>query len=219
MRANNRRRGSIQRVLFVFGLASILTGLGFLGYVGWQYFGTNVVSKQAQQEITQDMTTAWDDGVDGDAVGLLRVERFGADFEVPIVPGFDDAALASGVGWYEERALPGEVGNFVIAGHRVTHGEPFRDFLELRQGDEVVVETRTHIYTYELRDNGTDRTLDFTQGWPLNSVPGERGVEPTEKLITMLTCSELFHTRNRQVVFGELIDEEKKGTDTTEATG
>lgn len=212
MRKRRTRRSLFARIVTFVGVVSILTGLGFLGYVGWQYFGTNIVSKQEHEKVTQQLVTNWDDGIDGNAIGLLRVDRFGKDYEVPIVPGFGDKALASGVGWHEKGEAPGEIGNFAIAAHRVTHGEPFRDFLKLRKGDKVEVETRTRIYTYELRDNGTDRVLDFSQGWVLDQVPGGKGEVATKAVLTMLTCSELFHTRNRNIVFGDLIDTQKKGS-------
>ncbi len=175
-----------QRVLTTIGVALILAGLGFLGYVGWQYYGTDVVSKHKQAEVRKSLVLNWDKGIDGDAIGLLRIERFGKDYEVPIVPTFEKSALA---------------------GHRVTHGEPFRDFLKLRKGDDVVVETRTQIFTYKLLNNGTDITVDFTTSWPLQAVPikGKANAKPTKPMLTMLTCSELFHTRDRSVVLGDLV--------------
>lgn len=189
------------------GVLLLLAGIGLLAYFAWQYFGTNVVSKHRQSEIKQSLKVDWGKGLDGDAIGLLRIERFGDDYEVPIVKGFSKGALARGVGWDTKNAKPGEVGNFAIAGHRVTHGEPFSKFPKLRKGDTVVVETRTNIYTYKLRNSGTSITVDFSVGWPLWPVPDPdaRGVKPTERLLTMLTCSELFHTRNRNVVVGDLV--------------
>lgn len=196
----------------LFGVLLILTGLGFLGYVGWQYYGTNIIAEKKQSDIKEQIVEDWGKDIDGNAIGLLRVERFGADYEVPIVPTFSDEALSSGVGWDEKNVLPGEIGNFVIAGHRVTHGEPFRKFLELEVGDRVEIETRTHLYTYEMRTNGRDIRVDFSTSWPLFPVPdpNQRGAPPTEKLMTMLTCSELFHTRDRQVAIGVLVDEQAK---------
>ncbi len=102
---------------------------------------------------------------------MLRVKRFGSDYEVPIVKGFDKGALARGVGWYTKGAKPGEIGNFAIAGHRVTHGEPFSKFPKLKKGDLVVVETRRDIFTYKLRNSGTSITVPFTTSWPLWPVP------------------------------------------------
>ncbi|MCW2839348.1 MAG: hypothetical protein JWR55_831 [Aeromicrobium sp.] len=213
--------GPVRRIVFLLGVGMILAGLGFLVYCAWQYYGTNIVSKQKQADIRQSITTNWDNGIDGDDVGLLRVKRFGADYEVPIVEGFDDKALASGVGWDPKSADPGEIGNFAIAGHRITHGEPFAKFPELKKGDEVIVETRTSIYTYELRNSGTSITVDFSVGWPLQRVPDPdaAGERPKKAVLTMLTCSELFHTRNRNVVIGDLVGEKDKRTGKTRAIG
>lgn len=203
-KAPRRKPGRLRRLV---GVLLILAGIGLLGYFAWQYWGTNVVSKARHADEKKIIAKDWSDGIDGDAVGLLRVPRFGSDYEVPIVRGFSKKALASGVGWYTKGAKPGQVGNFAIAGHRVTHGEPFRDFLKIRAGDKAVVETRTHIYTYRLRDDGDAITVPFTTSWPLWHVPAPdaKGKKPTKKLITLLTCSELFHTDNRNVVVGELV--------------
>lgn len=202
-RAPRRRRSLVRLVGYVL----ILAGLSVLGYVAWQYWGTNIVAKQQQAEVRKVITDDWKNGTDGKNIGLLRVPRFGKDYEVPIVKGFDQTSLAKGVGMYPKADLPGELGNFAIAGHRVTHGEPFRDFLKLRKGDKVVVETRTAVFTYRLRNAGDSTTLDFTVGWPLQRVPDPdlRGEPPTASVLTMLTCSELFHTRNRNVVIGDLV--------------
>ncbi|WP_262850982.1 class E sortase [Mumia quercus] len=208
-RRGRARRTPLGTALTVLGVALVLVGIGLLGYVGWQYFGTNIVSKQQHEQLRKDLVRSWDSSgkqkapAAGDPVALLRVPRFGDD-EVPVVKGVDDRSLARGVGWFPESAGPGAIGNFVLAGHRVTHGEPFRDFLELRAGDKVLVETRTHVYTYVLRDDGTDREVDFSEGWVLDPVPGQPGATPTERLITLVTCAELFHTDTRSVVFGEL---------------
>lgn len=207
-----QRAGPLRRLVFVLGVAMILAGLGFLTYCAWQYYGTNIVSKHKQAEIKQSIAQDWGKGIDGDAIGLLRVPRFGSGYEAPIVKGFDDDALTRGVGWDPKSADPGEIGNFALAAHRVTHGEPFAKFPSLKKGDKVVVETRTQILTYKLRNSGTSITVDFSEGWPLQRVPAPdaAGERPTKAVITLLTCSELFHTRNRNVVIGDLIKTEKK---------
>jgi len=206
------RRRNRNRTITILGLCLIVIGLGFMGYVGWQYYGTNVVSKRHHGQIKEDLQSNWDEGIDGDAIGLVRIKRFGEDYEIPLVEGFDDEALANGIGWNPDGAKAGEVGNFAISGHRVTHGEPFRDFLDLRAGDTVEIETRTHIYTYKLTNSGDSLTLPFTSSWPLQDVPkkGHAGETPQDPKLTMVTCSELFHTDNRNVVFGDLVSKEAK---------
>ncbi|WP_269304086.1 sortase [Aeromicrobium sp. HA] len=206
-------RSLASRLMLVAGVVLLLAGVGILGWVGWQYFGTNVVAQREHERIRGEISEAWkaeEDPVTG--AGLLRVPRFGADFEVPILDGDDDATLAKGVGRDTDGALPGEVGNLVLSGHRVTHGEPFRDFLKLRAGDEVVVETRTHVFTYELRQDGDRIRVPFTTSWPLWPVPDPEaeGEEATEAVVTLVTCSELFRTDDRNVVVGDLVSSERK---------
>jgi len=183
----------------------IAAGLAIVAWFAWQYWGTDVIAKQEQQKILEDWTKT-------DAIGVLRVPRFGANYEVPILPGGDliepksRDALSRGVAWYEPGARPGAIGNFVIAGHRVTHGEPFRDFPKLKAGDKVRVETRGAEYTYVLRNGGTDTVVPFTVTWPLWDVPDpdQPDAKATQAVMTMVTCSELFHTSNRSVVIGDL---------------
>lgn len=210
--SNKRPLG--RRLTTLLGVLLIVCGLSLLGWFAWQYFGTNVVAKHKATEIKEATVAQWKDGIEGDAVALLRVERFGEDFEVPVVEGFDDDALAKGIGMYSKSAEAGQIGNFAIAGHRVTHGEPFRDFLKLRKGDRVEVETRTKVYVYELENDGDKITVDFTVSWPLWKVPSpkSKGEPPEVAKLTMLTCSELFHTRNRNVVIGDLVETIDKAT-------
>ena len=210
-----RSRGS--RVLLVVGLTLVLVGVGILGWFAWQFWGTNVVAQREHDRIRTEIIQQWESKEPADpkkieGIGLLRIPRFGDDFEVPILDGDDDATLARGVGRYTDGAQPGRVGNLVLSGHRATHGEPFRDFLKLRRGDEVIVETRTHVLTYTLREDGDAIRVPFTTSWPLWPVPDPDagGKKPTERLITLVTCSELFRTDDRNVVVGELESAERK---------
>jgi sortase A len=208
----------VRKLIRSFGALLIIAGLCMLGWFAWQYWGTNIVAQKNQQRILDDWTNT-------DAIGVLRAPRLGIDYEVPILPGgtLIDAkgtdALSKGVAWYEPGARPGEIGNFVVAGHRVTHGEPFKNFPLLETGDKVNVETRTRIYTYVLRNGGTDVIVPFTATWPLDSVPDPARTEenPTEAVITLVTCSELFHTVNRSVAIGDLksVRDKKTGTITS----
>ena len=104
-------------------------------------------------------------------------------------------------------ARVGQVGNYVLATHRVTHHEPFRKFPDLRRNDLVLIETCTAVYTCRLRNAGQSITVDLHTAWPLWPVPNPaaQGRRPTRRLITLLTCSELFHTDNRSVVIGDLV--------------
>jgi sortase A len=219
-----RRRG----VSFWLGLVLVLAGLGMLGYVAWQMYGTNVVSRQTQERLVDDLEQEWAvapgttvEGKPaevplGDASALIRIPAFGDDYVVPVLEGIGDEELSSGYGHFPDSADPGERGNYALAAHRVTHGEPLRDMPKLRPGDEVVVETRQAVYTYVLDTNPNDLIVTFEDIWVVDPLPTnpDGGVEPAQrpgqKLITLTTCSELFHTDNRMIAFGHLVDTERK---------
>jgi sortase A len=210
------------RIVLAVGTALIVAGVAVLGWVVWQFWGTSWQSQQKHQTVTSELREGWTTGEAevrtdwGEATALLRVPRFGEDYLVPVLEGSSDAVLAAGVGHMEETAGPGERGNYVLAGHRVTHGEPFADLLELQPGDLVYVETRDTIYTYVIDTGGNDLRLPFTSTWVLDAWPvnPNGGTEPidagTDRLITLLTCSEIFNTDDRSIVFGHLVERASK---------
>lgn len=204
------------------GLVLLLVGLGILGWAGWQYFGTNVTSRQEAKQASTSLEQRWASekksdpkavavptGL-GDGMALMRIPDLGSDWQYPVLAGTTTDVLAKGIGWYATTGKPGEVGNFAVAGHRVTHGEPFRRLLELKKGAKVIVETRDAVFTYELDDAANKLTIADTDGWVLDPVPGKPAQQPTQALITLTTCQDLFHSPDRSVAFGHLVETKKK---------
>lgn len=208
-----RERTRRQKVLTWVGVALLAAGLGFLAWIGWQLWVTTWLSHRQQDAIVGELERGWDNGQDqvnvdvGSAIGILRIPRFGEDYAVPILKGTDADVLAAGVGHEDGTAMPGEAGNMVLAGHVITHGEPFAHLKELRPGDEVDVQTSRGTYHYVIDTPGDALTVDFTAGWVLDKHPvnpDSGGVQPSDSdhLLTLLTCAELFHTDLRTIVFG-----------------
>ena len=206
------------------GLLLLIAGLASLGWVGYQYLGTNAAAEQAFQDEKGQLREEWDqkpaaDGkeekakgkpIPGKAIALLRIPSFGKDYEVPILSGVDEKTLGRGIGHFDETAMPGQVGNFSIAGHRITHGQPFARLLELKSGDQIVIETRDAIYTYQLDTPPKDLTVKANETWVTDPVPGTKDGKPTKAGITLVTCEDLFHSPDRSIGFGHLIDTERK---------
>jgi len=106
---------------------------------------------------------------------------------------------------YKGTALPGQVGNFAVAGHRATHGQPFANLDQLRIGDLIIVETQDAVYTYVV-DYDPNRTIVLpTAVWVLEPVPGHPTVTPTRALITLTTCNPRWNSSHRMIVFGHLV--------------
>lgn len=222
----SRTRSTGRRASLWAGVAMISVGVLLLGYVGWQFYGTNWVSRQRQSEVTNSLRQQWDGGgkklqpkyvPQGKASALIRIPKFGKRYVIPVLEGVSTDVLAKGYGHFPGNADPGQVGNYALAAHRVTHGEPLRRMPELRPGDKVLVETVDATYTYELDTDPNELVIPFTGVWvldklPKNPTPG--GPQPPQRkgqrLITLTTCAELFNTDDRMIAFGRLVRTEPK---------
>jgi sortase A len=221
-----RRKSAGRRITFWFGIGLILAGVAMLGYVAWQLWGTNWIARKHQRELTSEVQEDWaaGNGCDrfcpkGTTIALIRIPKFGKNYVIPVLEGTDKATVLDkgAFGHFTDTAEAGQVGNFALAGHRVTHGEPLRHMPDLRPGDKVIVETRQFTYTYVLDTNPNDLVISFTGTWVLDPVPHnpDGGVPDKVKfannrLITLTTCSEIFHTDNRMIAFGHLVDTVRK---------
>ncbi|MFT3855484.1 MAG: class E sortase [Ilumatobacteraceae bacterium] len=140
----------------------------------------------------------------GTMLGLLRIPKLdhgGTPYEFAFVEGVSPEALTAGPGHFPGSAMPGEIGNFALSGHRKTHLAPFGDLDELAPGDAIVVETATATFTYRVvrTDIVTPDRTDV-----LYPVPGDPAATPTEALVTLITCHPEHSTRERMVVVGQL---------------
>ncbi|MER7919972.1 MULTISPECIES: class E sortase [unclassified Streptomyces] len=142
------------------------------------------------------------------AYAVLVVPRLG--LRVPVAEGVGKAdVLDKGyVGHYPGTQQPGQEGNFALAGHRNTHGEPFRYLPRLRRGDAVEVETRTATYTYDV-DSVLPRTSAADSGVvrpvPRSLVRPGYGYREPGRYITLTTCTPEFTSRYRMAVWGTLV--------------
>ena len=206
-----------RRGVLAAGGVLLAAGLGGSAYVAWELFGDPLMDPVAAEQGVSDVKSAWESGQDpftphtvpGTAIALLRIPDFGADFEVPVVLGTTNAALSKGVGWFEETAKPGEIGNFAVAGHRGSRG-PFVKLPGLAVGARVEVETREALFVYALDNHPADTVVLNSDTWVLDPVPGHPERQPTEALLTLTTCHDLFHSDNRAIAFGRLVQTQRK---------
>jgi sortase A len=152
----------------------------------------------------------------GSGFAVLRIPRLGDWNDRPpvVVEGVSTSDLKKGPGHIPGTALPGELGNVVLSGHRTTYGAPFERFDELRPGDAVVVETRDTWFTYTVTGTRIVRPSAVEVTYP---VPGDRTATPTRRLLTMTTCHPRFSARERMVVSAELTATDPKSSGTPAA--
>ncbi|MFD0376827.1 class E sortase [Streptomyces sp. NPDC127112] len=142
-----------------------------------------------------------------EAYGVLRIPRLGV--AVPVAEGVDRrAVLDKGyVGHYPGTAQPGAEGNFALAGHRNTHGEPFRYLNRLREGDEVLVDLRGRRYTYvvgKVLAETSPGDVGVIAPVPRSGIKPGYGYQEAGSYITLTTCTPEYTSKYRMVVWGEL---------------
>lgn len=134
---------------------------------------------------------------------VMYIPRFGIDYVRSISEGVGtvDVLNKNGIGHYPGTQMPGEIGNFAVAAHRTTHGAPFKQLATLEVGDKIYVQTQDGYYTYLFR--GLEYVRPTAVG-VLDPVPEQRGVAPTDRVLTMTSCNPEFSASERIVAYSVL---------------
>jgi LPXTG-site transpeptidase (sortase) family protein len=133
----------------------------------------------------------------GGRVATLSFSRV-IDVEYAVVEGTDRAALQHGPGRYRSSSLPGQPGNFAVAGHRTTYGSPFADIDQLRRGDRILVRDEAgRRFSYRVVES---RIVAPSDTW----VIGADALQLGRPLLTLTTCHPRYSARQRLIVWAEL---------------
>lgn len=187
-------------------LAAVIIGL----WLVYENVFTNSYAQQQSQVARKTLVTDWTKTPHilpkaGQPLALMFIPKLeNSVWGMPIIEGVSQSDLAKGVGHYPGTGLPGQVGNFAVAGHRVTHGQPFYDFPRLQVGDSVVIETGEAWYKYQLFANKfvSPSAYEVVSNMPDVAVPA--GYSPVS-LITLTTCDPAWNSYRRWVWWGSLV--------------
>ncbi|PZH06867.1 class E sortase [Streptomyces sp. NTH33] len=201
----------------IIGEVFITTGVVMLLFVTYQLWWTNVrAHAQAGSEANQ-LQNEWASGKrnpgafePGQGFALLHIPKL--DVVVPVAEGISKSkVLDKGmVGHYAEGALntampEAKTGNFGLAGHRNTHGEPFRYINRLSPGDAIVVETQDTYFVYKMASMLPVTPPANTS--VLDPVPKGSGFTKPGRYITLTTCTPEFTSKYRLIVWGKMVEE------------
>ncbi|MEN8650202.1 class E sortase [Streptomyces sp. 21So2-11] len=156
----------------------------------------------ASRAVRKPSAPRWDQ-----AYAILRIPRL--KVTAPVAQGVSkDGVLDKGyVGHYPQTAQPGRAGNFALAGHRNTHGEPFRYINRLRGGDEIRVETKDAVYTYAVGKTlaqTTARDSGVIAKVPRSNIRTGVGYTEAGYYLTLTTCTPEYTSKYRLVVWATL---------------
>lgn len=197
----------------------ITCGVLMLLFVTYQLWWTNVQAHERADSAANNLVQKWADHParkpgafdPGQGFAIMYIPKL--DVRAPIAQGVDkEKILDKGmIGHYDKSsglptAMPWDKkGNFALAAHRNTHGEPFRYINRLVAGDKIIVETADTYYTYEMYSRLPSTSPSNTS--VIDPVPPESGFKKPGRYITLTTCTPEFTSRYRLIVWGKMVDE------------
>ncbi|CAL9514478.1 Sortase SrtE2 [Streptomyces sp. enrichment culture] len=223
-----RPRGRIALAVSVFGELLITAGLVMGLFVVYSLWWTNVMADREADKQGDKVRDTWaQDGGGPDGPGALDTKA-GIGFlhvptmskgEILVEKGTSMKILNDGVaGYYTdpvEAELPttGKKGNFSLAAHRDGHGAKFHGIDKIEKGDPIVFETKDTWYVYKvygILPETSKYNVDV-----LGKIPKESGKKKAGHYITLTTCTPVYTSRYRYIVWGELVRTEKVDSERT----
>jgi sortase A len=199
----------MRAALRALGETSITAGLILMLFCAYLLWGTGAYTRSQQLLLQRELDAAKAAGergrldrIDlGRAVAVLGIPKLGPGYRYAIVEGVGADQLRKGPGHYPGSALPGQIGNFVVSGHRTTYAAPFNRLDELERGDEIVVDAREARYTYRVTSQDV---VEPDEVDVLAPVPGKPDIRPIRAYITLSTCHPEYSAAQRLIVYGVL---------------
>nr|WP_307135908.1 class E sortase [Streptomyces aurantiacus] len=218
--ARARKPGAAVMASRMIGEVFITTGVLMLLFVTYQLWWTNVRAHAQAGNEASNLQEDWAKGKGkpgtfepGQGFALLHIPKL--DVVVPIAEGTDKKRVLDRgmVGHYAEEgvktAMPdAKTGNFGLAGHRNTHGEPFRYINRLKPGDPIVVETQDKYFVYKMASILPVTSPSNTS--VLDGVPKGSPFKSAGRYITLTTCTPEFTSKYRMIVWGTMVEERSR---------
>ncbi len=216
-----RYRSPLAALVSVCGELLITAGVVLGLFVVYSLWWTNVLADREAARQGDDVRHNWAQKGSGggspgtfdseDGIGFLHVPSMGSG-EILVKKGTDTSLLNDGVaGYYTEpvkSALPWDKkGNFTLAAHRDGHGARFHNIHKIRTGDPIVFETRDTWFVYKVY-----KELPSTSKYNvevLSPVPKESGKTKPGRYLTLTTCTPIYTSDYRYIVWAELVRADK----------
>lgn len=198
----------------ILGELLITAGLVLGLFVVYSLWWTNVVADRKADKQGDKVRDNWAQDKSGpgaldtkDGIGFLHVPSM-KNGEVLVEKGTSTKVLNDGVAGYYidpvKATLPmtDKTGNFTLAAHRDGHGAKFHNIDKIKTGDPIVFETKDDWYVYKVFS-----ILPETSKYNvkvLQSLPKQSGKTKPGHYITLTTCTPVYTSEYRYIVWGEL---------------
>lgn len=204
------RGDTIRTVVRTIGELLITFGLVLLLFAAYEIWGKAVIVQQHQDNLDKQLSQQWGAPTPsatpkakpgaappGWAIARLYIPKLKKHWVV--VEGVSLADIRYAPGHYPQTALPGQLGNFSVAGHRSP--AIFWDLDKLKTGDVIVVETQKQFFTYHVTERDIVNPTDVDVVAP---VPGDPDGKPQTAMLTLTTCDPKWDNYHRLIVHAQL---------------
>lgn len=185
----------------IFGIVLILIGIAIISTALYMRYDADSKQKNkidAFEKTIEKMDkkpnengTTYAKDVNG-TIGILTIPRI--DLKVALSEGVDMATLKYAAGHFSGTAMPGQKGNFCVAGHRsYTYNQAFNRLDEVKIGDEIIVKATNGQFKYKVNDI---KVVEPTEVSVLNKTD--------DATITLVTCTPIRIATHRLIVKGKL---------------
>jgi sortase A len=206
------------------GEAMITVGLVLLLFAAYEVWGKAFIVNDHQRDLDSQLSQQWDNPADnpvvvpsagpsptaaplpappGGSIARLYIPRLGKHWVV--VQGVQPNDIKYAPGHYPDTALPGQVGNFSVAGHRSP--AIFWDLDQMQPDDKIVVETKTTYYVYRVTSH---EIVAPTALQVVAPVPDQPGAKPSQKFMTLTTCNPKWDNYQRLIVHAVWLREQPR---------
>jgi sortase A len=216
---------SVRVVVRTLSELCITVGALIVLFVAYVLFWTGVKADHVMDDQIDQLQDQWSEGTvrptpgPGDSGGtrapappvsyrngrpfaIMYIPRLGFTWNKPVLENTATSTLKKGLGHYASTARLGQKGNFAVAGHRRTYGDPFKDFPRLRRGDAVVLTDGTTWFTYRI-DKGPYKTVP-SDIEVIDPVPRKSGYTRPGRYLTLTTCDPEWGHSHRLIVWAHL---------------
>ena len=181
-------KNKISKILITMGLLIIIGSLILITYS--KYMENKALSSFEEKIERQEVITEVNPG---DEIGIIEIKS--VNLKNVIVESTDKKYLNHHVCHFENSAMPGEDGNFALAGHSSTYyyNQVINEIHKVKIGDEIIIKTINDEFTYTITETivvESDEIEVLDQ-------------DMTKKEITLVTCTN--GGKQRFIVKGEVL--------------
>ena len=181
-------KNKISKILITMGLLIIIGSLILITYS--KYMENKALSSFEEKIERQEVITEVNPG---DEIGIIEIKS--VNLKNVIVESTDKKYLNHHVCHFENSAMPGEYGNFALAGHSSTYyyNQVFNELHKVKIGDEIIIKTINDEFTYTITETIVVESDEIEV----------RDQDMTKKEITLVTCTN--GGKQRFIVKGEVL--------------